>query len=72
VPPGLTYSQEGVSDDASISHVPCVTRDKTSNSCRSPGSAHYEPSCSVSAQTADPETLKGISAHLPIADAIGK
>ena len=72
VPPGLIYSQEGVSGEASVSCFPCVTQDKALNSCRSPGSTNCEPICSVSAQSADPETFRGISAHLPIVDAIDK
>ena len=72
VPPGLTCSQEGLSDEASVSCFPCVTQDKASNSCRSPGLTNCEPICSVSAQSADPETFRGISAYLPIVDAIDK
>ena len=72
VPPGLTYSQEGVSDEASVSCFPYVIQDKASNSCRSPGSANCEPICSVSARSANPEMFRGIPAHLPIVDAIDK
>jgi len=40
VPPGLTYSQEGVSGEASVSCFPCITQDKALNSYRSLGSAN--------------------------------
>jgi len=72
VPPGLTYSQEGVSGEASVSCFPCITQDKALNSCRLLGLANCEPGCPVSAQSADPEAFEGVSAHLPIADAIDK